>query len=51
MLVGGGGFCVGVSKATLKAASAAVGDDVEMTLEAAPDPGLLLSNPTGPFVV
>ncbi|TCC56396.1 DUF1905 domain-containing protein [Kribbella pittospori] len=33
MLVAGGGFCVGVSKAALKAANAAVGDDVEVVLQ------------------
>jgi NaMN:DMB phosphoribosyltransferase len=33
MLVAGGGFCVGVSKATLKAAGAAVGDEVEFWIE------------------
>jgi hypothetical protein len=32
MLVAGGGFCVGVSKAALKAAGASVGDDVELVL-------------------
>jgi Domain of unknown function (DUF1905) len=32
MLVAGGGFCVGVSKAALTAASASVGDVVEMEL-------------------
>jgi hypothetical protein len=34
MLVAGGGFCVGVSKAALKSAGAAVGDEVELSLEA-----------------
>jgi hypothetical protein len=34
MLVAGGGFCVGVSKAALKSAGAAVGDDVQLSLEA-----------------
>lgn len=33
MLVAGGGFCVGVSKAALKAAGAAVGDEVRLVLE------------------
>lgn len=33
MLVAGGGFCVGVSKAALKAAARTVGDEVEVTLE------------------
>jgi hypothetical protein len=33
MLVAGGGFCVGVSRAALKAAGAAVGEVVEVTLE------------------
>jgi uncharacterized protein DUF1905 len=32
MLVAGGGFCVGVSKAALTAARAAVGDEVEVAL-------------------
>jgi hypothetical protein len=36
MLVAGGGYCVGVSKAALKAAGAAVGDEVEVTLERVP---------------
>jgi hypothetical protein len=35
MLVAGGGFCVGVSKAALKAGGAAVGDEVELSIEAA----------------
>jgi hypothetical protein len=35
MLVAGGGFCVGVSKAALSAAGAAVGDEVELELEPA----------------
>jgi hypothetical protein len=33
MLVAGGGFCVGVSKAALKAGDAAVGDDVQLVLQ------------------
>jgi hypothetical protein len=33
MLVAGGGLCVGVSKAALKAARAAVGDDVRLVLQ------------------
>lgn len=33
MLVAGGGFCVGVSKAVLTAAGVSVGDEVEVTLE------------------
>ena len=33
MLVAGGGFCVGVSRAALKAAGAAVGDEVELSIE------------------
>lgn len=33
MLVAGGGFCVGVSKAALTAAGAAVGDDVTLSIE------------------
>jgi hypothetical protein len=33
MLVAGGGFCVGVSKAALKAAGASVGDEVAVALE------------------
>ena len=36
MLVAGGGYCVGVSKAALKSAGAAVGDEVEVTLERVP---------------
>jgi Domain of unknown function (DUF1905) len=35
MLVAGGGFCVGVSRAALQAAGVALGDDVELSL--APD--------------
>jgi hypothetical protein len=35
MLVTGGGFCVGVSKAALTTAGAAVGDEVELRLEPA----------------
>jgi len=36
MLVGGGGLCVGVSKAALKKAGASVGDDVALSLSRAP---------------
>ena len=32
MLVAGGGFCVGVSRAALKTAAVSVGDDVEVQL-------------------
>src|SRR5262245_37345796 len=32
MLVAGGGFCVGVSKAALTAAGASVGDEVELSI-------------------
>jgi hypothetical protein len=32
MLVAGGGLCVGVSKAALKAAGAAVGDEVHLSV-------------------
>lgn len=32
MLVAGGGFCVGVSQAALKAAGAALGDEVELSI-------------------
>jgi len=32
MLVAGGGYCVGMSKAALKAAGAAVGDEVEVSI-------------------
>ncbi|MEV0288962.1 MULTISPECIES: DUF1905 domain-containing protein [unclassified Kribbella] len=32
MLVAGGGFCVGVSKAALKSAGAAVGDPIDVVL-------------------
>jgi hypothetical protein len=35
MLVAGGGFCLGVSKAALKAADAALGDRVELEIIAA----------------
>ena len=38
MLVAGGGFCVGVSAAALKAAGAAVGDEVDVQLERASGP-------------
>jgi hypothetical protein len=37
MLVAGGGFCVGVSRAALKAAGLAEGDEVDVTLERATD--------------
>jgi NaMN:DMB phosphoribosyltransferase len=37
MLVAGGGFCIGVSKAALNAAGAAVGDEVELSI-APPSP-------------
>ena len=32
MLVAGGGFCVGVSQAALRAAGASVGDEVELSI-------------------
>ena len=32
MLVGGGGYCVGLSQAALKAAGAAIGDEVEVSI-------------------
>ena len=32
MLVAGGGYCIGVSKAALKTAGAAVGDEVEVAI-------------------
>jgi uncharacterized protein DUF1905 len=32
MLVAGGGYCVGVSKAALAAAKASIGDEVEVTI-------------------
>ena len=35
MLVAGGGLCVGVSKAALKSAGAAVGDQVRLSIVAA----------------
>jgi Domain of unknown function (DUF1905) len=35
MLVAGGGFAVGVSKASLKAAGADIGDDVELVIRPA----------------
>jgi hypothetical protein len=39
MLVAGGGLCVGVSKANLTTAGAAVGDEVRLAVERAPTPG------------
>jgi len=36
MLVAGGGFCVGVSRAALKAAGREIGDEVDVTLERDP---------------
>ena len=33
MLVAGGGFCVGISKASLKAAGLAVGQEADVTLQ------------------
>ncbi len=39
MLVTGGGLCVGVSKANLTVAGAAVGDEVRLAVERAPTPG------------
>jgi NaMN:DMB phosphoribosyltransferase len=38
MLVAGGGFCVGVSRAALRACGVAVGDDVDVQLERADAP-------------
>lgn len=35
MLVAGGGFCVGVSKAALKAGNVSVGDEVELSIKPA----------------
>jgi hypothetical protein len=35
MLVVGGGFCIGVSRAALKASGVSVGDEVEVQLERA----------------
>jgi Domain of unknown function (DUF1905) len=35
MLVAGGGFCVGVSRAVLRASGVSVGDEVEVQLERA----------------
>jgi hypothetical protein len=35
MLVAGGGFCVGVSKASLRSAGVAVGQGVDVTLQQA----------------
>lgn len=35
MLVAGGGFCIGVSQAVLRAAQASVGDEVTLTLQQA----------------
>jgi hypothetical protein len=37
MLVAGGGFCVSVSRASLDAAGAAVGDEVTIAIERAAD--------------
>ena len=37
MLVAGGGLCVGVSRAALKAAGVSVGDDVDVRLQRAED--------------
>ncbi|MGN6792124.1 MAG: DUF1905 domain-containing protein [Streptosporangiaceae bacterium] len=36
MLVAGGGFCVGVSRAAMQAAEVTVGDDVDVQLERFP---------------
>ena len=36
MLVQGGGFCVGVTKAAMRAAAVAVGDKITLALEAVP---------------
>jgi Domain of unknown function (DUF1905) len=36
MLVAGGGFCVGVSRAALKTAAVSVGDNVEVQLTRSP---------------
>ena len=39
MLVAGGGYCIGVSQGVLKAAKAAVGDEVELAIRrASPKP-------------
>jgi hypothetical protein len=35
MLVAGGGYCIAVSRAALKAANAAVGDEVDVTIQRA----------------
>jgi hypothetical protein len=35
MLVAGGGYCVGVSQAALKAAGASIGDEVQVSIERA----------------
>jgi len=35
MLLAGGGYCIGVSQATLKAAGASIGDEVEVSIERA----------------
>jgi len=35
MLVAGGGFCVGVSRAAMKAARVAAGDDVDLEIDRA----------------
>ena len=35
MLVGGGGYCIGVSRAALKAAGASIGDEIEVAISRA----------------
>jgi hypothetical protein len=35
MLVAGGGFCIGVSRAALQSARASVGDEVDVEIEPA----------------
>jgi hypothetical protein len=38
MLVGGGGFCVGVSRSAMQAAEVTVGDEVDVQLERVTNP-------------
>ena len=35
MLVAGGGYCIGVSRASLKAANASVGDEIDVSIQRA----------------
>lgn len=38
MLVAGGGLCVGVSRAALRAAGVQLGEDVELSIASVPKP-------------